>query len=325
MQKAIAKIDLGAIRHNARYLKGRANGALFYAVVKADAYGHGAVQVARALKGIADGFCVAIVDEAVELRVSGITSPVLVLTPPLGKDDAERMRAYDIAATAADIHSARLCRGLDVHVKINTGMNRFGCPPAMLSALLAELNDSRVCGVYSHIYAPLSQKDTLEQLAAFRHCVGLVKQMYPSAVAHFAATAGTLAGGELLFDGVRCGIGLYGYAPRGFACDNLRHALTVTARRVQTHVPPFGGGAGYMAAERSYARISTYRAGYADGLPRTYPLGIGNLCMDSFVSEGWEESVCVLSDAQKVAEKLGTISYEVLCNATKRCVRVYEG
>ena len=83
MQKAIAKIDLGAIRHNARYLKGRANGALFYAVVKADAYGHGAVQVARALNGIADGFCVAIVDEAVELRVSGITSPVLVLTPPL--------------------------------------------------------------------------------------------------------------------------------------------------------------------------------------------------------------------------------------------------
>ena len=325
MQKTVAKINLAAIRSNARHLKELSGGRFFYAVVKADAYGHGAVAVSRALSDVADGFCVAIVDEGVELRVAGICSPVLVLTPPMDADDCSRMAAYNLTATVADIRSARLCRGINVHVKINTGMNRYGCAPRDLPALLSALNESRVCGVYSHIYAPQSPVDTQKQLKVFSDCASMVKRQYPSATAHFAATAGVLLGGEYLFDGARCGIGLYGYAPAGFSDKALQPALKVYARKVQTFRPPFGGGVGYAPAAQEYACLSSYRAGYADGFCRTNPLGEGNLCMDAFISQEDKGGLCIFSDADDYAQKCGTISYEALCAVTKRSLRVYEG
>lgn len=324
MQKTIAKINLSAIISNAEHLKSLCPGKKFYGVVKADAYGHGAIEVSRALQSVCDGLCVAIVDEGVELRAAGISLPILVFTPPLGKDDALRMRAYDLTATAADVRSAGLCRGLRVHVKVNTGMNRYGCVPGDIKEVLFSLKDSIVEGVYSHIYAPLSPQHCKEQLSAFKAAADIVRGEYPQATAHFAATAGTLMGGEYLFDGVRCGIGLYGYAPDGFRDEKLIPALRVYARRVQSFVPPFGGGVGYAEAQKKYARLSSYRAGYADGLARTCALGEGNLCMDSFVSQRWEEELCIFSDANEYAAKLGTISYEALCAVTKRSLRVYE-
>ena len=324
MQKTTARISLSAIRRNAAHLKDRAFGRTFFAVVKADAYGHGAIEVARALSNIAEGFCVAIVDEGVELRAAGISAPVLVLTPPMDADDALRMRAYDLMPTVVDKRTAHMCRSMPVHIKINTGMNRYGCPPQGLNSLLSECAGCRICGVYSHIYAPLSKKDVSAQVAAFRECAGMVKAVAPSACAHLAATAGTLAGGELLFEGVRCGIGLYGYAPEGFADGALVPAMKVYARRVQSFSPPVGGGVGYAVSKRKYNVLSSYRAGYADGLARTYALGEGYLCMDSFVAESGADEVCVFSDAKKYAEKLGTISYEALCAVTKRSRRVYE-
>ena len=122
MQKTTARISLSAIRRNAAHLKDRAFGRTFYAVVKADAYGHGAIEVARALSDIAEGFCVAIVDEGVELRAAGISAPVLVLTPPMDEDDALRMRAYALTPTVVDKRTAHMCRSMPVHIKINTGM-----------------------------------------------------------------------------------------------------------------------------------------------------------------------------------------------------------
>lgn len=324
MQKTIARIDLSAIYNNARHLKSLCAGKKFYGVVKADAYGHGAIPVSRALEGVCDGLCVAIADEGAELRVAGVSLPILVLTPPLERDDAVRMRAYDLTPTVGDVKSALFSRGMRVHLKINTGMNRYGCPPDQLSALLPYLEGSEVEGVYSHIYAPLSQKCLSEQLSAFRYAAGIVKKAYPSAFAHFAATAGTLMGKKYLFDGVRCGIGLYGYCPEGFKDGKLAPAMKVYARRVQSYVPPYGGGAGYAPAEKEYKRLSSYRAGYADGFSRTCALGEGNLCMDAFVSERWEEELCIFSDADEYASRSGTISYEALCAVTKRSLRVYE-
>ena len=97
------------------------------------------------------------------------------------------------------------------------------------------------------------------------------------------------------------------------------------ARRVQTFRPPVGRGAGYSAAAHDYARLSSYRAGYADGFARTLPLGEGNLCMDAFVSQSEDEELCIFSDADEYAARCGTISYEALCAVTKRSLRVYEG
>lgn len=324
MQNTIARVNLAAIKSNAAHLKSLAHGSKLFAVVKADAYGHGAIAVARALSGIADAFCVAIVDEGAYLRAAGISSPVLVFTPPMDRDDAARIAAYDLTATVADVRSARLCRGLNVNIKINTGMNRYGCTPDGLPQLLCELRDCIVTGVYSHMYAPLSHQCTSEQLSAFGKCVGQVKRIYPRACAHLSATAGIYLGKRYLFDAVRPGIGLYGYCPQGFYDGELIPALRVCARRVQTFSPPFGGGCGYMQTQMPYNSLSSYRAGYADGFARTSPLGEGNLCMDAFISRGEEDELCIFSDADSYAKKLNTISYEVLCAVTKRSVRVYE-
>lgn len=93
MQKTLSKISLPSLRNNAARVKALLGGAKFFAVVKADAYGHGAEEVANYIEDLADGFCVAIVEEGIALRVAGIMKPVLVLTPPLDKYDAERARA----------------------------------------------------------------------------------------------------------------------------------------------------------------------------------------------------------------------------------------
>ena len=323
MQRTLAKIDVGAIAHNAALLRARSGGRPLFAVVKADAYGHGAIPVARRLSGVADMFCVAIADEGVELRAAGISLPILVFTPPQDREDALRMSAYDLTATVADVRSARLARGLSVHIKINTGMNRLGCPPNGLDGLLGELEGCAVTGVYSHMYAPLSDADTAFQLEAFKAAAGKVKAKFSGAVAHFAATAGILCRPDCLFDAVRPGLGLYGYAPEGLSCDGLRPALRVYARRLQTFEPPFGGGAGYARAQRQYARLSSYRAGYAEGFARGCPLGTGCLCMDSFISESAEDELCIFDNAAEYAARAGTVCYEVLCAVTRRSERVY--
>lgn len=323
MQRTLAKIDVGAIAHNAALLRARSGGRPLFAVVKADAYGHGAIPVARRLSGVADMFCVAIVDEGVELRAAGISLPILVFTPPQDREDALRMSAYDLTATVADVRSARLARGLNVHIKINTGMNRLGCPPNGLDGLLGELEGCAVTGVYSHMYAPLSDADTAFQLEAFKAAAGKVKAKFSGAVAHFAATAGILCRPDCLFDAVRPGLGLYGYAPEGLSCEGLRPALRVYARRLQTFEPPFGGGAGYARAQRQYARLSSYRAGYAEGFARGCPLGTGCLCMDSFISESAEDELCIFDNAAEYAARAGTVCYEVLCAVTRRSERVY--
>lgn len=324
MQKTISLIDLSAIRRNALHMKSLACGAKFYAVVKADAYGHGAIEVAKELSDVCDGFCVAIADEGVELRAAGISPPVLVFTPPLDEGDAARMSAYDLTATVADERSAELCENLNFHLKINTGMNRYGCPPLDLPRLIKKLDKDRLLGVYTHMYAPRDEARSRQQLELFRESVAVVKKFAPGAVAHMAATAGVLSGKEYLFDGVRCGISLYGYCPEGFSDSALLPALRVYARRVQTFSPPVGDGAGYGVADKKHASLSSYRAGYGDGFSRTVSLGEGNLCMDAFVREGEEENLLIFGDADDYAARAGTISYEALCAVTKRSVRVYE-
>lgn len=324
VQKTISVIDLGAIERNVKYLKSLAGGAKFFAVVKADAYGHGAERVALHIENLVHGFCVAITEEGAALRIAGITKPVLVLTPLTMRDDALAARHYDLTVTVNGAASAALACGLNCHIKVNTGMNRYGCNVDELGDVLAAAarNGANVVGVYSHLYCVHMPAERGRQLAAFRAASCAVKAAYPRAICHISATAGTLLGGEYLMDGVRCGIGIYGYAPHGFSRQGLRPALKVYARRVQTcrFVP---GGAGYAVADRQYKRLSAYRLGYADGFLRGTPLGAGNLCMDAFISEDEREFVPVFSDADEYAARCNTISYEALCSVTRRSERVY--
>lgn len=321
MQKTVCAVDLGAIVSNALFVRRKIGNRFFFAVVKADAYGHGAQETALALEKIADGFCVSIVDEGAALRLAGISKPILVFTPPLGKDDALRASYYGLTLTVSDLSSARYAAGLPCHIKINTGMNRFGVNAEDLGEVLSRVDPALIEGVYSHLFDPVSKENSAAQLSRFLEAAAEVKRVSPGAVAHIAASGGILSGGEYLLDGVRAGILLYGYAPQGFSAD-VKPAMKVYARLAQK-TAFCGGGVGYARAEREYGELYAYRAGYADGFSRTTPLGIGNLCMDSFISEEGGDLRLIMDDAEKIAAKRGTISYEVLCSASRRAERIY--
>lgn len=322
MQRTLSVIDLPAVKSNALKIKRLAAGAQFYAVVKADAYGHGAEEVSRYIEDTADGFCVAIIEEGIALRAAGISKQILVLTPPLDNYDVARAQAYNLTLTVNSVETAKLCRGAPCHIKVNTGMNRHGCGADGLSEILKILPENCIKGVYSHLYAAEDSAACSRQLEIFKRAEKSVKKVNPQAVAHISASGGLLRGGEYLADGVRCGILLYGYAPAGFKADGFKRALKVYARRTQ--ITQFiGGGVGYNRAEKNYGNLSVYRCGYADGFFRTVPLGEKTLCMDSFISDGGGEFACVLDDAEQYAKRCGTISYEVLTCVTRRSERVY--
>lgn len=322
MQKTLSVIDLKAIKENALKIRKILGDKFFYAVVKADAYGHGAEEVARTVEDIVDGFCVAIVDEGVALRIGGVSKPILVFTPPLDKSDVARSSFYSLELTVNSVETARLCGDNPCHIKVNTGMNRNGCNLAELPKVLNALDSDKIVSVYSHLYAPENTAESRKQLALFERAEKLVKARNSNIFGHLSASGGLLRGGGYLFDGVRAGILLYGYAPFGFYAKGFRPALKVYARRTQ--VTPFiGGGIGYNPADRKYGNLSVYRLGYADGFFRGVPLGEKTLCMDAFISDGGEKFRCVLSDADAYAKLAGTISYEVLTSVTKRSERVY--
>lgn len=323
MQRTLSVVDLKAIKNNAEKIKELAKGKKFYAVVKADAYGHGAEEVSRYIEDIADGFCVAIIEEGIALRVAGISKEILVLTPPLDEYDVSRAKAYNLTLTVNSAETAALISGLPCHIKINTGMNRHGCNLCDLDKILKILPHESVNGVYSHLFAPENDKESKIQLKLFGEAERAVKSVAPNACAHLSASGGLLMGGEFLKDGVRCGILLYGYAPSGFKAEGFSPALKVYARRTQV-TRYIGGGIGYNVSDSNYSTLCTYRLGYADGFSRNVPLGEKNLCMDSFISTGGKELFCVLKDAEEYAKRCGTIPYEVLTKATLRSERIYE-
>lgn len=324
MQKTLAVISLSAIRANARLVRSKIGNRFFYAVVKADAYGHGAERVALAIEDLVDGFCVAIVQEGAALRIAGVQKPVLVLAPPLSQGDINAIKYYGLTATVCDSQSAALCKDVDFHIAVNTGMNRYGCTLDGLTELISKVPKDRIKGVYSHMYAADNQAVCACQLKLFEKAAATVKRYAPQALAHFAASGGIALGKDFLFDGVRCGIMLYGYSPSGFKISGLKSALTVYARLAQS-VEPTGCGVGYNLADSRYDKLFTYRLGYADGFFRTVPLGEKTLCMDAFISQNNQKLLPVFTDAEEYAKRCGTICYEVLCRVTQRSERVYEG
>ena len=322
MQKTLSVIDLSAIRQNARFVRSLIGDRFFYAVVKADGYGHGAEEVALCLQDIADGFCVAIADEGAALRVCGVNKPVLVLTPPLDLHDAQKMAFYGLTPAVGDEHSARLVKNMRCHIAINTGMNRYGCYGRQLKNVLDILPKDSVEGVFTHLYAAQSSRHCSAQFKAFMKELRAVKAHSPAALAHVSASGGILRGGKYLLSGVRCGLLLYGYAPKGFKVNALTPALSVYAHLAQsTH--PVGNGVGYNVADEDYKRLYTYRLGYADGFVRGVPLGEKTLCMDAFISKTRRELMPVMTDAESYAKACGTIPYEVLCSVTRRSERIY--
>ncbi len=330
MQQIVAKISLQTIVRNAQLVQQRA-GVPLIAVVKDDAYGHGAERVACALSSVSAMFAVSTVREGIALRVAGVEKEILVLTPPLCAEEVLLGGAHGLTFTLTSPASLRLVAagegGLRAHIAVNTGMNRYGFRPAAVGRACREAKERgiEVTGAYSHFYAPESEEAREAQYAAFAAAAERVGRYFPAAAFHLSATGGILAGKRYNFSAVRSGIALYGYLPQGFSDLPVRPAAKLYAT-VSHRGKPFGGGAGYMAAEREYSSLYTLRAGYGDGLFRTGGDFVGKLCMDACVREGdapFGRRMRILRDIFAYAAAHGTTPYEVLVHVLRGAEKYY--
>lgn len=313
---AWAEIDLSAIAHNVNVLKGRtAPGTLFMAVVKADGYGHGAVEVARAaIAAGADRLGVATVDEAVELRSAGVNAPLQVLSePPVST--VSTLLEHRITPTlytkefAGALGRAAALRGVDApyHLKVDTGMNRIGVAypdAALFATMLAEFPGLRLEGTFTHFATAdvPGDWDAVRQLKRFRGVIDAMRtEKLDPGIVHAANSPATILMPESHLSMVRCGIALYGLHPAAstYSAIDLRPAMSVRARATLVKRIGMGEGVSYGLTWHAGASalIATLPLGYADGVHRTLSNSmevlvggvrapqVGRVCMDQFMVE----------------------------------------
>ena len=350
-RRTVAQIDLGAIRDNYGVAAALAPDAANIAVIKADAYGHGMLPVAEALQGIADAFAVATLDEALQLRDAGIAEPILVLQGSMSAESCKVSKANRLTLMlhAPEQLPAAVETGVDVWVKVDTGMHRLGFSPGDLGRVLSQLQSAgvdvkAVCTHLSCADEPTNQM-TQQQLDAFAACCKGLD--LPRSIAN---SAGILAWPGSHADWNRPGFMLYGASP--FAIDvatarTLRPAMTFLAEIIAVRDIGAGESVGYGArwTAQQAAKIATVAVGYADGYPRhaangtpvhvngmTAPL-VGTVSMDMITIDVTEvESVAVGDRVElwgsnlpinEVAASAGTIGYELMTGVTRRVPRVY--
>ena len=313
---AWVEIDLSAIRHNVadvrRVLPPRTR---LMAVVKADAYGHGAVESSKAMLGAgADRLGVSNVDEALELRNAGITAPILVLSQPPAAT-IPMLLAYHITPTiytsdfaiaygeAADLHGMKA----PYHLAVNTGMNRIGVRYDDVMEFLTQVSFHRALeleGTFTH-YATADCPETLDFQIQTKRFVEALTSMHDAGIdlglVHAANSAATYRYPDVQFDMVRCGLALYGFhpCPETRALADLRPAMSVYARVIDARTVPMSEGVSYGLQYRSpgSVKICTVPVGYANGLRRglsgntdfivkgRYFRQVGNICMDQSMFE----------------------------------------
>ena len=336
--RAWLEIDLDNLEHNVRQLRQATPlGCALMAVVKAEAYGHGALAVAAHLNRLGvNAFAVATCDEGIALRRGGIRGEILILgfTDPAR---ARELRKYDLMQTLLDgAYARRLsdqgCR-VKVHVKIDTGMHRLGfdCaqPDAVADAFA--LRRLKICGIFTHLCVPdsLAQADfafTQLQIQRFYQLLDALKArglQIPKT--HIQSSYGLLNYPELRCDYVRAGIALYGAAgaPQSTRLRlDLRPVLSLKARVVLLRRVAAGESVGYdrRFVARRDSRIAILSIGYADGLPRALSCGngkvllrgrrapvVGQICMDQLAVDVTElEDVCVGDAATLLGRDAGS-------------------
>jgi alanine racemase len=286
IRRTRVEIDLAAIVANANEVR-RVVGTAVYAVVKADAYGHGSVEVAKALAGHVDGFCTSLVEEGVALRDAGITEPILVMGPSLvgGEDEMVAAKLTPVVSSPEELvalaYVAR-ARGtaeprIEAHLKIDTGMGRLGIAIERAPELAIEAARSGIAivGLMTH-FACADSDDPADpdsmtrlQLARFAEAErAVIAAGAPVRVRHAANSAAALLFPESRFDFVRTGIAIYGnghWADRGHMAMRLVTAIAQLRRIAKGD--SVGYGATWTATRES--RLAILPCGYADGLPRS--------------------------------------------------------
>lgn len=318
-----ALIDLGAIEHNVRTLRELTGTREFIAVVKADGYGHGAADVARAaIAGGATRLGVADIEEALALRAAGVDAPLMAWLHGPEEEFADAV-AHDVQLGISRLPQLRAAaragsagRPAVVHLKLETGLGRNGVSPQDWPAVFAEAaalereGVVRVDGLFSHLSNTTVEDDRV-QLRRFEVGVEAARGagLTPS-VRHIAATAAAIDLPEARLDAVRIGIGLYGLSPfddRDAAALGLRPAMTLRARVAAVRRVPDGQGVSYGYTHRTEGEstLALVPLGYADGVPRQAsgagPVVIGGqrftvagrIAMDQFVVDVGDHPVQV--------------------------------
>jgi alanine racemase len=282
-----AEVNLAALRHNLRVIARHAGRAKVWPVLKADGYGHGAPAVARTLERAgADGFCVALLEEAIELRDAGVRAPILVMGGYYGGAYEEIVArgvvpvVYDPSHLEALARASRqVGRPVEAHLKIDTGMSRLGVRTADLERFAAEVlrrPEVRIVGLMTHLACAEVERDhpeagfTAQQTAAFEEATRRLERAGVSVSLRHAANSAAVLRGEALYDAVRPGIAIFGVSPLASATPELRPAMRVRSEIVALRVVEPGESVGYGALFRATrrTRIATLPMGYADGLSR---------------------------------------------------------
>jgi alanine racemase len=284
--RAWVEIDHEALRHNLGLLRGLAgDGKQVIAVVKANAYGHGAPEVSRTLQSAGvERLAVATLDEAVALRREGIPGPLLVLWT-LGEGEGPLAIEHDLEVTVQDLagierlERAAAGRRVSVHLEIDTGLGRQGATPEEAVEVATRVARSRhlvLAGTFSHLAVP-GEDDAYTDVQLLRLAQALDAMRSAGVdpgLVHVSATGGMLAGAGTFADAVRPGLGLYGLLP-GWAADRdpgLRPVLSLKALPLRVFDLPAGAAIGYGLRYRAAraTRIATLGIGYGDGWPRAH-------------------------------------------------------
>ena len=358
-----AEIDLDRLAANVRALKQAAGESHLLAVVKGNAYGHGAVAVARtAVENGAWGVGVIGVEEGAELRQAGFEAPVVVLGS-IAPAMARRAVEFDLRPTVASLEvglalseaATRAGRNVAVHLKVETGLNRYGLVPDAAVALaeaMRAMPNLTVEGLSTHL-ASVDEGDktfTFHQFEIFRSCAERLPWI---PLHHISSTGGLLDLPDLRLAMVRTGIGLYGYYPSEEVSHSVALApvLALRSRVARVATIEAGDSVGYSRtwiAQRP-SRIATVMAGYADGIRRSLsnrgvvlirgcraPI-VGRVAMDMHMADvsdipgvSVDDEVTLIGEqdgesvtADEVASRAGTISYEVLAGIMHRVPRLY--
>jgi alanine racemase len=367
---SLATIRLDHIAANLSAIREWVEGRKVLVAVKADAYGHGAVEIATMIEktGAADWLGVATVDEGLELRDAGVKLPVLKLSMARNPGETDAAVAAGITLTVTDVASINAAAAAaatnrvvaEVHLKVDTGMHRIGCPPEQ-AVELAKMIDAAASlhlgGIFSHLPisdSPAGEAFTAGQIALFSRTVAEVEAARgPIPLKHLANSGGILAHPSSWFDMVRAGIIVYGAYPDPEVPRTVRLKPALEWRTYLSFVKKVAAGETVSygrtwTAERDTI-VGTVPVGYADGYSRLLsnrgrmlvegrvcPV-IGRVCMDQTMidlgpeaaEQVGEEVVLVGVDGAEevttteIAELMGTIPYEVTCLLTDRVPREF--
>ena len=356
-KQATVLTDLSAIQHNFDLVRELAPNSQIMAVIKANAYGHGAVVVAKALSS-ASALAVNRVSEAVQLREAGVSGDICLLSGVMNREDLNLASIYELQVVVHSEHQLDLLAGADarrnIWLKVDTGMGRLGFAPDELSRVYAKLSGQKLLGLMTHFACADDPKSdaTILQLASLRAVSKSLKRINPAfGVLSTSNSAAIMTLSQSCLEWVRPGLILYGASPMLDLQPNptLAPAMHFSAPIIAVHDVKEGTSVGYggMWTASENTRVAIIGAGYGDGYPREIQAGtqvllgserreiVGRVSMDFICIRLQPEDLAPIGEhvmlwgpglpIEEIARSAGTIPYTLMCHISERVQRIAMG